>query len=396
MARTGLTAGFVATVRKPGKYHDKKGLGLFIQVYPSGARCWQQRLTINGRRRTLGLGGYPTVTLKMARDAALENKRMVQAGVDPLAQKRRAPVPTFAEAAATVLELHRPTWSDAREAKNWKRSLEVYVFPRIGSRSVADIEPRDVLEVLMPIWNTKISTAQKVRFRVGKIMKWAIAEGHRKDNPAGEAISDVLPRQEGQRHHRAVHHSQVAGVIALVHRSDAQPVTKLLFEFLVLTAVRSLEARGARWSEFDFTSAMWTVPRERMKAREEHRVPLCARALAILEEVREFGAGSEVVFPGERSRRPLSDSTLSSLLRELRVPAVPHGFRSSFRDWCGESGIAREIAERCLAHAVGSKVEAAYARSDLFKRRRTVMEEWARYLNADPEVSAQDPSRRRS
>ena len=364
----------------PGKYYDSHGL--FIQIYPSGAKCWQQRLSIRGRRRTLGLGGFPVVSLARARATALENKRIVHAGGDPLALKRRAAVPTFAEAATVVLEHHRPTWTNAKHADDWIASLERYAMPRLGARLVSDIEARDVLTVLLPIWHTRAETARRVRQRIGAVMLWAMAQGHRADNPAGEAIAGALPKNgKPKTHRRALPYAEVAGAITRVRQSEALPATKLLFEFLVLTAGRSLEVRGADWSEIDFSGSTWTVPASRMKARHAHRVPLSDRALEVLAEARELGDGRGLVFPGTRSGRPLSDMTISKLLRELGIPAVPHGFRSSFRDWAAESTrFESDVVEAALAHRNPNKVESAYKRTDLFDLRRKLMQAWASYL----------------
>ena len=377
-----LKAAFVNRVKEPGKYYDGSGYGLFLQVFPTGAKCWQQCITIKGRRRTLGLGGHREVTLAAARAKAIENWKLVRRGEDPRPVKHPPPesrAPTFAQAAAIVVERLRPSWTNPREADIWLSSLNRFAFPSLGSLPISDIEPRDVLAVLEPIWIQKSATARKLRNRIGAVMKWAVAEGYRTDNPAGDVISGALPRRKKEEHHRAVPHAEVGGVVAMVRVSDALPSTTAAFTFLVLTAARSGEVRGARWSEFDFKAATWTIPPARMKSRVEHRVPLSSPALAVLHEAKGFRGVSGLVFPS-KTGRPLSDATLSKLLRGLNVKAVPHGFRSSFRDWCGETGVAREVAEACLAHTIGSKVEQAYARSDLFKRRTIVMEAWGDYV----------------
>ena len=388
--RKRLTNAFVRKVTAPGKYYDRY-LGLMLQVFPSGAKCWQQCIMFRGIRRTLGLGGFPVVTLAMAREAALENKRLTQSGEDPLLARRGVSAPTFAEAAAIVLEIHRPDWSNPKEEQNWTSSLERYVFPKLGSMLVSDIRPRDVLEVLRPIWHTKHRTAQKIRTRIGTIMRWAMSEGYRDNNPAGEAIAGGLPRAKKTKHHLAVPYADVAGVLTKVRQSNSILATKLAFEYLVLTAARSSEVRGARWEEISLAKALWTIPAERMKTRTEHRVPLSRKAIAILKEARELSStGSGLVFPTSNGRE-LTVATLSVMLRRLQIPAVPHGFRSSFRDWCAEAGVAREIAELCLSHFVGTTVEQAYWRTDVLELRRNVMEAWADYLFLE---SCKDPSTR--
>ena len=376
--RKRLTAAGVKAAA-PGKHYDDHGL--FLLVKPTGARSWVQRIVIRGKRCELGLGGFPLTTLAEARHMAYENRREARRGGDPRAAKQARAVPTFAEAAETVIGLYEPTWkSPTKTAGLWRRTLKTYAHPVIGARSVADINTADVLAVLSPIWTEKPETARKVRQRMGAVLKWAIAERHRTDDPTGDAISKALPRApKSTTHYRALPHADVAGALEAVRGADVFASTKLAFEFVVLTACRSGEVRQARWSEVDLESATWTVPAERMKAGREHRVPLSDAALDVLERARPLSGGEGLIFPSVTGRA-LSDSTLSKMLRELGVAAVPHGFRSSFRDWCAETGKAREIAEAALAHRIADKVEAAYARSDLFDRRRTLMDQWAGYL----------------
>ena len=378
-----LNARFAATVTKPGRHGD--GNGLYLVVKPSGSKSWVIRTVVRGRRCDIGLGGYPLVSLAEARAAAFDNRKLARAGGDPLALKRRPDIPIFEDAARTVIEIHKPTWRDGgKSAGQWEASLRQYAFPRLGAKRVDTITTADVMAVLLPIWTAKAETARRVRQRIGTIMKWAVAQGYRDDNPAGDAIGAALPKANGaRRHFRAVHHSEVGDVIRAVRESQASLASRLAFEFLVLTAARSGEVRGAAWSEIDMDAATWTIPGERMKGGREHRVPLSDRALAVLQEARDLDDGSGLVFPAPAGRKPMSDSTLSKLLRERGVDAVPHGFRSTFRDWCSEAAQApREVAEACLAHVVRG-VEGAYARSDLLDRRRRLMDRWAAYLASD-------------
>lgn len=365
----------------PGFYND--GNGLNLRVKPTGSRQWVQRLLIHGKPRTLGLGGYPLVSLAKARQVALENRRIAREGGDPLALKNRPGIPTFAKALESVLDIQRETWKDAgKSEKQWRASLRDYAMPRLGNKRVDLVTTADVMAVLVPVWNSKAETARRVRQRIGAIMKWAIAQGYRQDNPAGDAISAALPKNNGvKQHQRALPHGEVAAAIGAVLASNAYEASKLAFEFLVLTAARSGEVRLAKWDEIDLDARTWTVPAERMKAKREHRVPLSERCVEILEAAMQFEDTSGLVFPSVTGRA-LSDSTLSKLLRENGIKAVPHGFRSSFRDWCGErSGVAREVAEAALAHTVRNNVEAAYARSDLLDKRRPLMDAWAHYLS---------------
>ena len=377
-----LSPAFVRKASKPGRYYD--GNGLFLKIDPSGAKRWGQRLVIHGRQRTLGLGGCALVSLAEARQAALENRKIARAGGDPLARRHISETPSFEAAAATVIDLHRHGWRNEKHAAQWEATLRGYVFPRLGKRSVADISTADVMAVLMPIWNEKPETARRVRQRISTVMKWAVAQGYRADNPAGDAIGAALPKHNGKskRHHRALPHGEVAAAIETVRGSGAGIAVKLAFEFLILTAARSGEVRLATWDEIDKEAATWTVPAARMKAGLEHRVPLCDRAMAILDEARAIADGSRLIFPGTRAGKPLSDMTLSKLMRDLGLDGVPHGFRSSFRDWAAEcTNASREVMEAALAHTVRNKVEAAYRRTDLFERRRTLMDQWASYLD---------------
>ena len=386
MARHGkkLTAAFVHTVQQPGIYCDEHRL--VLRVKPSGYKQWIQRLFIHGKRRGTGPGAGP------ARDARRSpGSRRGQPEAGPgrrrshgVAASRRRGVPTFEQAAAQVMAMHRPSWRNAKHVTQWTATLRDYVNPRIGSKPVDRVTSADAMAVLLPIWNDKAATARRVRQRMGTVMKWAIAQGYRPDNPAGEALGAALPKQGGiQRHYQALPYAEVAGAIQAVRQSDARVAIKLAFEFLVLTGCRSGEVRRARWEEIDLAAGEWTIPAERMKQQREHRVPLSARAREILVEARENTVGSEWVFPSPTGR-VLKDFALSGLLGELGIPAVPHGFRSSFRDWAAECTDApHAVMEAALAHVVRNKVEAAYARSDLFERRRVLMEQWERYLNAE-------------
>ena len=393
-----LTAAFVRTVNRPGVYGDQHGLRL--RVYESRKRKsiskhWIWRGTVNGVRRDVGLGAFPYVSLAEARQKAFEHRKISWAGGDPVALKRRPDVPTFAEAVETVIAIHREGWKDAgKSEKQWRASLRDYAMPRLGRRRVDQITTADVMAVLIPHWHTKNETMRRVRQRIGAVMKWAVAQGYRGDNPAGDAISAALPKNGSvRRHQRALPFGEVGAALAKVRTSGAHGLTALAFEFLVLTVCRSGEVRLATWDEVDRESATWTVPANRMKAKRDHRVPLSARALQILEEARAFEDGSGLVFSSPRARA-ISDNTISKLLRELGIEAVPHEFRSSFRDWAAEcSDAPREVCELALAHVNSDRVEAAYRRTDLFDRRRVLMEEWSGFVGRWAEIS-EDQARR--
>ncbi len=380
MGKRGLTAAFVRTVKEPGKYGDQHGL--MLRVMPSGSKQWVWRGTMRGKRVDMGLGGFPYTSLAEAREKAFEYRKLTRAGEDPRELKRSLDVPTFAEAAEKVLEIHRPTWKNPRSGEIWFASLRDYVFPALARKRVSDINTTDIMGVLLPIWTAKADTARRVRRRIGTVMKWAIAGGYRADNPAGEAISAALPKSNGPAgHFRALPYSQVGAAIEKIRQSGAYIGTKLAFEFLVLTATRSGEVRGAKWSEINLEGRVWIIPGERMKTGREFRVPLSGRAIEILSESAEYADGSGLVFPSLRGR-VLSDATLSKLAKENGIKGTPHGMRSSFRDWCVENGVSREVAEASLAHVVGSnKIERAYLRSTLLDLRRVLMEKWADFLN---------------
>ena len=385
-----LTAAFVRTVNRPGVYGDQHGLRL--RVYESRKRKsiskhWIWRGTVNGTRRDVGLGAFPYVSLAEARQKAFDHRKISWAGGDPVALKRRPDVPTFAEAVETVIGIHREGWKDAgKSEKQWRASLRDYAMPRLGRRRVDRIDTADVMAVLIPHWHTKNETMRRVRQRIGAVMKWAVAQGYRGDNPAGDAISAALPKAGSvRRHQRALPFGEVGAALAKVRTSGAHGLTALAFEFLVVTACRSGEVRLATWDEVDRESATWTVPANRMKAKRDHRVPLSIRALEVLHEARALSDGSGLVFPSAQGRA-ISDNTVSKLLRELGIEAVPHGFRSSFRDWAAErSDAPREVCELALAHVNSDRVEAAYRRTDLFERRRVLMEEWSGFVDTQAE-----------
>ena len=374
-----LTPAFIRNVNQSGRYCD--GQGLYLDVRPTGSRGWIQRLTIRGRRTELGLGGFPLVSLKEAREKAFANRKLARDGGDPRAEKRRAEsMPTFADASRTVWKQLRPGWRSPLHARLWLGSLERHVFPHIGKMPIAEVTSADVIGILAPIWHQKAPTARKLRQRIRAVLEWAVAMDLRPDNPC-DRIGPVLGAQgNAVRHMRALPHGEVAAALRTVRASKARPVTKLAFEYLVLTATRSGEVRGAVWREIDRDEGVWTISAGRTKGNREHRVPLSRSALEILKEAKVLGRGNRLVFP-RVGGKPIGNTAMSELLRGLRIAAVPHGFRSSFRDWAAEeTDHPREVAEAALAHKVRNPIEAAYRRTDLFERRRRLMDDWASYL----------------
>ena len=382
-----LTVLKVKSLHEPGRYGD--GDGLYLNVAKGGSRSWIQRIVIDGRRRDVGLGGFPTIGLADARRRAQDSRRAVADGGDPVADKqeakRRAAVPTFRDAAAAVLELNRPRWKSAKHADNWIQMMERHAMPTLGNIPVDRITPVDVLATLTPIWTARPETARRIRQRARTIFKWVMAHGYRADNPAGEVIDGALPAQPAvKQHFRALPYQEVGAALATVDTSGASPSAKLCFRFLVLTAARSGEARGATWAEIDLTAATWTINASRMKGARTHKVPLSGAALEVLAEARAIADDSGLIFPSNlRPGRELSDMTLTKILRDrgLAKRATVHGFRSSFRDWALEqTDTPWAVAEAALAHNLGGPVEQAYARSDLFERRRLLMDAWSAYV----------------
>ena len=376
-----LTVAKAKSLTTPGMYRADPTL--YLRIAPTGAKSWIQRLTIDGRRHDLGLGGFPLVSLVEARDQAFENRRKVRTGGNPLAEKRRASVPTFRQATALTCEALRPRWGQGKHAADWASSMERYAFPILGDLRVDRIQREDVLRVLTPIWARKPETARRVRQRIRSVLRWAHAHAYVVENMAGEALEGALPSlTTRQTHFRALPYPEVPEALETVRASNSSLAARLCFQFLVLTAARSGEARNATWAEVDLDAREWRIPGERMKGGREHRVPLSDAALAILEQAWAMEDGSGLIFPSPlRAGRPLSDMTLTKILRDqgLAARATMHGFRSAFRDWCAETGKPREIAEAALAHTVGG-VEGAYFRSDLFARRRALMDQWAAFL----------------
>ncbi|MFN8828516.1 MAG: tyrosine-type recombinase/integrase [Labrys sp. (in: a-proteobacteria)] len=384
----GLTA--LSAKNAPRGMHADGG-GLYLNVAAGGSRSWIFRYQLGGKRREMGLGSFPALSLADARRVAAEQKTLVATGRDPIGERARAKegerrIPTFGEIADVYVASQSVAWRNEKHRWQWRTTLATYAAS-LRNRPVSEIETADVLAVLKPIWLTKSETASRLRGRIEAVLDAAKAQGFRTgENPAAWRgnLKHLLPprRKLARGHHTALPYVEVAGFIGMLRERGG--VSSLAIEFIILTAARSGEALGMRWSEVDLTAKVWIVPAARMKAGREHRVPLTARALAIIEQMaalRTTDAPDAYVFPGAREGRPLSDMTLSMTMRRMKVPATVHGFRSSFRDWCGEvSDFPREIAEAALAHVVGDETERAYRRGDALEKRRAMMEGWARFV----------------
>ncbi|MBL0923873.1 MAG: tyrosine-type recombinase/integrase [Sphingomonadaceae bacterium] len=374
-----LSASAVKTAKQPGRVGD--GDGLFLLVKASGAKSWVCRVQRLGRRRDFGLGSANTVSLAVARERAREVRSWVALGLDPVFERRKARgIPTFREAAAKVLAAQKKGWRNAKHQDQWLSTLEAYAFPYIGSVTVDEISGPMIRDLLAPIWLTKPETARRVRQRVGTILDWAYASGYRTSEAPMRAVTKGLPKQPRKDgHFAAMPYDRVAGFMVRL-RSKAS-FSRLALEFLILTAARSGEVRGAAWKEIDIEAATWTIAAARMKGGREHVVPLSSSALALLRRCAELKqVGTDLVFPGAKIGQPLSDMTLSKLMKEMGEPYTVHGFRSAFRDWVSEeTDYPGEIAEAALAHAIPNKTEAAYRRGKLLVKRRSLMADWAGY-----------------
>ena len=389
-----LSALAVARLVAPGHYAVGGVAGLYLFVSGESARSWVLRVMIGKKRRHVGLGGYPDVTLAQARDKARAAREQILNGIDPIAYRKamasqiraaQASEKTFEEAAKAYIDAHGDTWKNPKHRAQWVSTLETYAYPYMGKLQVRDVAQEHVLAALEPIWKTKNETASRVRGRIESVLDWATVRKYREgENPARWKghLDKLLPapsKVQKVEHHRAL---PIDGMPAfMVRLKDKDGMASRALEFLILTAARSGEVRGATWEEIDFESKVWIVPAERMKAGREHRVPLSDAALQLLQALPRLLHDNRLVFPATRGG-VLSDMTLTAVMRRMKAAAVPHGFRSTFRDWVGEhTSHPRELAEQALAHALESKVEAAYRRGDALEKRRLMMEEWAEACN---------------
>ncbi|WP_422369105.1 tyrosine-type recombinase/integrase [Pelagibius sp.] len=388
-----LTARRVQTLKEPGRYSDGGGLMLLIDKH--GAKRWILRVQFKGRRRDIGLGSLSDVSLADARDQRDEMRKKIRAGVDPVAERRRERqrVRTFEEAARAVHKEFKENprkWQNKKHAKQWITTLETYVFPRLGSLSVDEIDAALISAALKNIWFVKPETARRTLQRICIVLDIAhVRRWRRTDVPNSRSIARDLgehPKEE-EKHLPALDWEKVPAFVSGMKETlkSGEPVL-LLMEFTILTAARSGESRGAKWCEVDFDGRVWNISAERMKAKRAHRVPLCDRAIEILKRMQELRRRLDddaLIFEG-RPGRPFSDMTLTQPLRRAGLDITMHGFRSSFRDWVAEAtGFQREVAEKALAHKLGNKTEAAYQRGDLFEKRRKLMDAWASYIAGD-------------
>ena len=377
-----LTAAFVRTVSRPGVYGDGRGgRGLSLRVHRTATgritRTWRQRVRIEGRLTSIGLGPYPEITLAEARQKALDNSRAVRHGGDP----RGRGVPTFAEAAERTIALHRDSWKAGSPLPDqWASTFRLHAAP-LMDKPVDRVTSADVLGCLSPIWAAKPGAARKARHRITAVFRWCIGRNYRPDNPVDRAVA-ALPKMNGTatKHYRALPHPAVGASLEAIRRVRyIHPSAVLCVEMIALTAVRAGEARGARWDEIDLEAGVWTIPASRMKAGREFSVPLSTGALRVLGRARALSPESLLVFPSKTGGL-LPRNAPGRVLRRAGVASTVHGFRSSARSWMAESGVPAEVAEACLAHVPKSRVVQAYQRSDLLERRAEVLQAWSNYV----------------
>jgi integrase len=391
-----LSALEVGRLKAPGLVSVGGVPGLSLQVTPTGARSWILRVKVGSKRRDMGLGAFPGVTLAKAREKAREARELIEQGSDPILIRERAQsqlranqagAVTFKEAAISFITLKTPEWRNLKHAAQWGTTLEAYAFPVIGALHVQDVHDTHILRILEPIWQAKTATATRLRGRIESILDWATAKKYRQgENPARwrghlEKLLSSPKKTTAVVHHEAI---SVDSAPSFYHslRKRAGFAARAL-EFVLLTASRSGEVRGAKWSEIDLTRGVWTVPGSRMKAGKEHRSPLSKSALEILSWQPKI-EGCDLVFPSPRGGA-LSDMALTAVMRRMELTAVPHGLRSTFRDWAGDhTNFPRDLAEMALAHKVSDETEAAYRRSDMLERRRAMMQAWADFLSTLP------------
>ena len=393
MGRKAIEKGAVQVARltKPGLHFVGGVDGLALQVLPTGGRTWILRMTVGDKRRDMGLGGFPDVPLSQAREAARIARAKVREGIDPIDDAKakvsmlkasQAAALTFEQCALKYIESQESKWDNPKSPIQWRNSLKTYAYPHMGSLLVRDVDLPQVLATLEPIWKTKTETASRVRSRIEAVLDYAKARKYRSgDNPAAWRghLDKILPapgKVSKTEHYAALPFDDIGAFMERLRKAEGTGAKALAL--LILTAARSGEVRGATWEEIDLDAGLWVVPAERMKAKKEHRKPLSKAAISLLRALPRM-AGTEYVFPAPR-KGMISDATMSAVLRRMEVDAVPHGFRSTFRDWAAErTSYPGEMAEMALAHTVSDKVEAAYRRGDLYMKRVKMMEDWASF-----------------
>ena len=382
-AEKALTTLKINKLNVEGRYPD--GSGLYLVVSSSGSKRWVLRIMVNGKRRDIGLGGWRDVSLAMAREETQKMRRQVRDGLDPVLERSKSnkKIMTFDECMLAVHAVNAPTWSP-KYAAQWLNVVSDNASPKLGPRPINSITPADIVAVLLPIWVAKAETARRVKQRLHVIFDWARVNLDYYDdaNPVA-GVKQGLPKVSREvTHFKSMDYQEITDFLIGLRASSQSINVKLALEFTILTAARSGEIRSAKWSEIDREKALWIRPKEKMKNKKEHKVPLGGRCLAILEEIKPISGQSELIFPSSINwTKQMSDMTLTKALKRLEQPCTVHGFRSSFRDWTAEqTSYPRDVCELALAHSLKDKVEAAYKRTDLLDKRRLLMRDWEIYL----------------
>lgn len=377
-----ITERFARTVKDPGFYRADDTLYLYVR--DTGRKSWVQRIVVEGRRRNIGLGPYPVVTFNEAMAVALDNRRKLYRGENPIAEKKASKTPTFRDAAMKYRK--GQPWSDQR-AKMFNQVMEKHVFPALGSKRVDQANQKDVLDILVPIWIEKPHQAARVRQFIRAILAYCQAHEYVTSNVAGEAIEAALPRHTNNgNNYRSLPYGEMPGAVQIINDNVKTINSRLALLFTIYTGVRGQETRGALWSEIDEQARTWDIPAERMKSKKPHRVPLSDAAILILEQAKELRNRSDLIFPSSQNRfKPMTSASLGKNLKQVGLgdKTTTHGFRSSFKTWATEqTDTPREVVESALAHTFGNGVEQAYFRGDLFEKRRVLMQGWADYLDS--------------
>ena len=395
-----LSAIEVSRISEPGLHFVGSVPGLGLQV-KGASRSWILRVTVGNKRRDIGIGGFPGVTLAHARERARDLRLKVSRGIDPIQERRdqqaslkaaQGKLKTFSEAMRGFLDDRSSGWKNPKHKQQWQNTLTAYALPELGNLFVRDVELAHILNVLRPIWQEKTETASRLRGRIESVLDWARVHGYRQgDNPARwkgnlDAILPAPSKIKSVKHHTALPFEKIGDFMAKLREHDGTAAKAL--EFCILTAARSGEVRGAKWQEISFEKAEWTIPAERMKAGKEHSVPLSPHVIKLLKSL-PCGTANEIIFKAPRGGM-LSDMSLGAVLKRMEVPVTVHGFRSSLRDWSGEAtAFPREVTEHALAHQIKDKAEAAYARGTLMPKRRKLMEAWSIYCAQGHNAQAQ-------
>lgn len=391
-----LTAIEVKRLTEPGLHPVGTVPGLRLSIKPSGAKSWILRTTVGTRRSDIGLGGYPAITLANALERARTTLNEIRDGVDPVAKRkasRETITWTFKVCAEEYIKGHEPSWKNAKHGQQWRNTLATYVYPVFGDKHVRDVDTADVTSAIRPMWSTKNETMVRVRNRIELVLSWAAAQGYRPKgfNPASWRghLDQVLPKPSKVNKRKSFEAVPIDSAYEFMQRlAGTKGMSARCLAFSILTVSRSGEARGAAWSEISEDLQTWSIPGARMKSGRPHRVPLSPTVIELLRSTAKV-QGTDLVFPGRQVDKPLSDMSLTLVMRRMKLTAVPHGFRSTFTDWVAErTAYPSEVREMALAHAIGNDTEAAYRRGDLFDKRRQLMADWASFLQTPPAVGS--------